>query len=240
MISFVIDLERGDADHRESTRQPELPLGGEDDRDHAEQEAHVLAHEQEHEADRHDRTAPSAIERVDQPCDERHRERDLVEVGLDDALQRPPEQVRRGGHERESRPEAALAERVHREGRCSDQDAEDEPEHARVRPDPEQRRQDREDRAEVVAEQREPDALERADRRLEPGVVPDRLIEDADVVPGRRVGVVALPVEGRVDAPAEHGESRQDGAVGVDAHERDAACDPPIGEPGTPDREPGR
>jgi hypothetical protein len=127
------DLERGDADDREGARQPELALTREDDRDHAEGEPHVLAHEQEGEADHDDSAAPPAVERVDQPRDERDRERDLVEVGLDEALQRPPEQVRPGGQEGESRPEATLAERVDGEDRRRDQDAEDEREHARVR-----------------------------------------------------------------------------------------------------------
>ena len=162
---------------------------------HAEQgdeQTHVLAHKQQQSAPEQQSAVVSAVERVDGQRREWGGERDFVEVEVDQALYRPAERVRGRDQQRHALAGPPPHEAVDDRDRRGDEHRLRDQQHVGVVPDPVQRRQDHDDRVEVVAEDVVVDALQRHDRRLEVGVRAHRLVEDAEVVTGRQVtGLVA-------------------------------------------------
>jgi hypothetical protein len=105
-----------------------------------------------------------------------------VEVEGDQGLDGPAETVGERDHRGRAAREPALGEVEDDGHRRGDQHGLHDEQDVRGVPDPVQRREDRDDRMEMVGEDVVAGALERHQWCLEPGVVPDRLIEDAEVV----------------------------------------------------------
>ncbi len=191
--------------------------GAEGDQDAGQQDEgpHVLADaEEQHAAEDHPAPGPP-IDRVDHDSDQREGEGDLVEVEVHRPLQRPAEPVQQRHHERARAAEAALGEPGDRHHRGGEERSLREQQHPRVVPDPVERGEHRDQRVEVVAEQVVPGGLERRHGSLEPGVRPDRLVEEPQVVVRRLVVDVPQPRVRAVRGEDEQAERRQHPPVGA-------------------------
>ncbi len=187
------DDEQVPDDARGHGEQPRAPVAqaaevqaeeGDDDR-------LVLLDAQQREHERRVEPPASAVDGDEDRCDEHGGEGQLVEVDVQRRLHAPEDEV--GGREQGGRaaPEPVTRVEEDRDGRGGEQRGLGEQQHPRVAPDPVQRGEQRQDGREVVA----PDVVEPADgvdRRLEPRVVPDRLVEDAEVEP---VGLEVRPAQ---------------------------------------------
>ena len=157
-----------------------------------------------------------------------------MEVEGHERLDRPTEAVGKRDDEGRAARESALREIEDDGHRCGHQRGLCDEQYVRRVPDPVQRRENGDDRVEVVSEDVVAGALERHQRSVEPGVLPNRLIEDAKVVtrgehrrlPGHRVDAVESedgdgqdrdrPVcPGHVDRTAQPGRVESAGCDGL-------------------------
>jgi hypothetical protein len=192
---------------------------------------HVLLDEQESQ-DQDGEGPPAAVlhREQDQP-EQQGGERDLVEAEGDRRRDPPKRGVRERHQVAAGAAQPPPAEHVDRDDRRGDQQRLSDQEDAHVLPDPVQGRQRDQDRREVVAE----DVVvaerrqESRGRRLEPAVVPDRLVEDGQVGTAVVVEVVEEredPVDDRRRGAGEKqhglasGERAQAPAFAADGFER--------------------
>ena len=188
------------------------PLHDAQQREQEHDGAHVLADEQQQRGPDQQLAVVAPVERVDGEGEQRSRERDLVEVEVDQRLHRPAEPVRTSDDERHAVPGTAPGEPVHDRDRGRDEHGLRDQQHDRVVPDPVQRRQHGDDRVEVIAEDVVAGSLERDHRRPEVRVRAHGLVEYAEVVSGRAVLDLGVDRMNEVERQAAGGEDR-DAAV---------------------------
>ena len=155
------------------------------DAQHGQHHAHVLAHQQQRQGGGDEAAVAAPVQRVQREGQQRDGEADLVEVEVHQAFQRPAQRI---CHQQRpvqpARSQMTSQEAGHDGDGGGDQRRLGDHQGARVVPDPVERRQQRQDRVEVVTQQVVVVPLEGHQRGLEARVAAHRLVEDPQVVAG--------------------------------------------------------